>query len=573
MEGGIHPGTDVSAFTECFSLAWRNPYVLQLAFSAGLGGLLFGYDTGVISGALLYIRDDFKAVDRQTILQESIVSMAVAGAIIGAAIGGWMNDRFGRRISILVADSLFFLGAIVMASAPNPALLIVGRVFVGLGVGMASMTSPLYISEASPAKVRGALVSTNAFLITGGQFLSYLINLAFTKAPGTWRWMLGVAGLPALFQFVLMWGLPESPRWLYRKGREEEAKAILKRIYPTDEVEIEIQALKESVETEVKEEGSSEKINFTKILKTRTVRRGLVAGVGLQIFQQFVGINTVMYYSPTIVQLAGFASNQTALLLSLISAGLNAFGSIISIYFVDRTGRKKLLIISLTGVIISLALLSATFHETTAHSPLVSRQETAHFSGLTCPDYQSTTSATWDCMKCLKASSPSCGFCASPTNKVYPGACLISNSTVKGMCQGEHRLWYTRGCPSRYGWIALIGLALYIIFFSPGMGSVPWIVNSEIYPLRFRGVCGGIAATANWVSNLIVAQSFLTLTQAIGTSWTFLVFGLISVVALFFVLVCVPETKGLPIEEVEKMLDRRALQIKFWRENSDDFKK
>ncbi|XP_043688177.1 probable inositol transporter 2 [Telopea speciosissima] len=572
MEGGMHPGTDVSAFRECFSLAWKNPYVLQLAFSAGIGGLLFGYDTGVISGALLYIRDDFKAVDRQTILQESIVSMAVAGAIIGAAIGGWMNDRYGRRISILVADSLFFKGAIVMASAPNPALLIIGRIFVGLGVGMASMTSPLYISEASPAKVRGALVSTNGFLITGGQFLSYLINLAFTKAPGTWRWMLGVAGLPALFQFALMWFLPESPRWLYRKGREDEAKALLKRIYPTDEAEIEIQALKESVETEIKEEGSSEKINFTKILKTKTVRRGLVAGVGLQIFQQFVGINTVMYYSPTIVQLAGFASNQTALLLSLITAGLNALGSIVSIYFVDRTGRKKLLIIGLTGVVVSLALLSATFHETTTHSPLVSRQETAHFSNLTCPDFQST-SVTWDCMKCLKASSPSCGFCASPTNKVYPGACLISNSTVKDMCQGEHRLWYTRGCPSRHGWIALIGLALYIIFFSPGMGSVPWIVNSEIYPLRFRGVCGGIAATANWISNLIVAQSFLTLTQAIGTAWTFLIFGVISVVALFFVLVCVPETKGLPIEEVEKMLDRRALQIKFWRKNSDDFEK
>ncbi|KAK1303367.1 putative inositol transporter 2 [Acorus calamus] len=254
--------------------------------------------------------------------------MAVAGAIIGAAIGGWMNDRFGRRTALLVADFLFFIGAVVMASAPNPALLIVGRIFVGLGVGMASMTSPLYISEASPARVRGALVSTNGFLITGGQFLAYLINLAFTK--------------------------------------------------------------------------------------------------------------------------------------------------------------------------------------------------------------------------------------------LFPGACLVSNSTVKDLCHGEHRLWYTRGCPSNYGWLALIGLALYIIFFSPGMGTVPWIVNSEIYPLRFRGVCGGIAATSNWVSNLIVAQSFLSLTQAIGTSWTFLIFGVISVAALFFVLVFVPETKGLPIEEVEKMLERRDIRFKFW---------
>ncbi|OWM85496.1 probable inositol transporter 2 [Punica granatum] len=566
MEGGIHPGeADASAFRECFSLTWKNPYVLRLAFSAGIGGLLFGYDTGVISGALLYIRDDFKSVDRQTALQESIVSMAVAGAIIGAAIGGWANDKFGRRSAILVADFLFFIGAVIMAAAPNPALLIVGRVFVGLGVGMASMTSPLYISEASPARIRGALVSTNGFLITGGQFLSYLINLAFTKAPGTWRWMLGIAGIPALVQFILMILLPESPRWLFRKGREEEAKAILRKIYPEHEVGREVQELKESVEAEIQEMGSSEKINLMSLLKTKTVRRGLIAGVGLQVFQQFVGINTVMYYSPTIVQLAGFASNQTALLLSLVTAGLNALGSIVSIYFIDRTGRKKLLVISLSGVIISLGVLSAVFHETASHSPIVSSAATSHFANYKCPDYSSAKNpASWDCMKCLKASSPSCGFCASPANKLFPGACLISNDTVKDICHGEDRLWYTRGCPSKYGWLALVGLALYIIFFSPGMGTVPWIVNSEIYPLRFRGVCGGIAATANWISNLIVAQSFLTLTEAIGTSWTFLIFGVITVVALLFVLICVPETKGLPIEEVEKTLEGRALHFKFW---------
>lgn len=525
--------------------------------------MLFGYDTGVISGALLYIRDDFTSVDKKTWLQELIVSAAIAGAIIGAAIGGWANDRFGRKTSIMIADILFFIGAVIMASAPNPTLLIVGRVFVGLGVGMASMTSPLYISEASPARIRGALVSTNGLLITGGQFLSYLINLAFTKAPGTWRWMLGIAGIPALLQFILMSLLPESPRWLYRKRREAEAELILRKVYPAHEVEGEIQALKESVESEIKEEGSSEKINFIKLLKTKTVRRGLVAGVGLQIFQQFVGINTVMYYSPTIVQLAGFASNQTALALSLVTSGLNAMGSIVSIYFIDRTGRKKLLIISLCGVILSLGVLSAVFHQTTSHSPSVGPQETAHFGNYSCPDYQ--VSSSWDCMACLKAKSEDCGFCASSTDKLFPGACLISNSTVKNVCHGESRLWYTRGCPSKFGWLALIGLALYIIFFSPGMGTVPWIVNSEIYPLRFRGVCGGIAATANWISNLIVAQSFLSLTEAIGTSWTFLMFGVISVAALFFVMIYVPETKGLPIEEVERMLEERRLRFKFWK--------
>lgn len=184
VEGGISKA-DKTEFTECWRSVWRTPYIMKLAFSAGIGGFLFGYDTGVISGALLYIREDFKEVDRKTWLQETIVSMAVAGAIFGAATGGWLNDKFGRRLSILIADVLFFVGALVMALAPAPWLIILGRIFVGLGVGMASMTAPLYISEASPHKIRGALVSMNGLLITGGQFLSYLINLAFTDVTTT----------------------------------------------------------------------------------------------------------------------------------------------------------------------------------------------------------------------------------------------------------------------------------------------------------------------------------------------------------------------------------------------------
>lgn len=567
MEGGV-PEADISAFRECLSLSWKNPYVLRLAFSAGIGGLLFGYDTGVISGALLYIRDDFKEVDRKTWLQEAIVSMALAGAIIGAAVGGWINDRFGRKKAILIADTLFFIGSAIMASAMSPSILILGRVFVGLGVGMASMASPLYISEASPTRVRGALVSLNGFLITGGQFLSYLINLAFTKVPGTWRWMLGVAAVPALLQFTLMIMLPESPRWLFRKGKEEGAKALLRRIYSPEEAEAEINTLKESVELEIKESESSDKASIIKMLKTKTVRRGLYAGMGLQIFQQFVGINTVMYYSPAIIQLAGFASNQTALLLSLVTSGLNAFGSILSIYFIDKTGRKKLLLFSLSGVVLSLVVLTVVFHESSTHSPMISAIETSHFNN-TCTDYSTSLNpGGWDCMKCLKA-SPDCGFCASGANKLLPGACLISNDTTKDECHKEHRLWYTRGCPSKYGWLAIIGLALYIIFFSPGMGTVPWVVNSEIYPLRYRGICGGMASTSNWVSNLIVAQSFLSLTEAIGVSWTFMIFIFITVAAIVFVIIFVPETKGLPMEEVENMLERRSLNFKFWQRSSD----
>lgn len=152
--------------------------------------------------------------------------------------------------------------------------------------------------------------------------------------------------------------------------------------------------------------------------------------------------------------------------------------------------------------------------------------------------------------------------------QLLPGACLISNTTTKDSCLDEKRLWYTRGCPSKLGYVALLGLAMYIIFFSPGMGTCPWTVNSEIYPLRIRGICGGIAATGNWISNLIVAQTFLTLTEAIGTSYTFLMFGIISCVALLFVLIFVPETKGLPIEEIEEMLKNRTLNFRFWQSST-----
>lgn len=193
---------------------------------------------------------------------------------------------------------------------------------------------------------------------------------------------------------------------------------MLRKIYSQSEVEGEIRELKESVEAEIKEKEGSENISLTKLLKTKTVRKGLYAGVGLQIFQQFVGLNTVMYYRPSIVQLAGFASNETALLFSLVTVGLNALGSIVNIYLIDKTGRKRLIIISLFGVIISLGLLSAVFHETTSHSPLASTINTP-LKTYTCPNHSfANNSASWDCIKCLKASSPNCGFCASRTNKV-----------------------------------------------------------------------------------------------------------------------------------------------------------
>lgn len=559
VEGGV-TAVSRTELTEFWRTIWRTPYIMRLALSAGIGGLLFGYDTGVISGALLYIRDDFESVKHNTLLRETIVSMAVAGAAIGAAFGGWLNDKIGRKKSILLADVLFVAGAILMAAAPAPWMIIIGRIFVGLGVGMASMTAPLYISEASPARVRGALVSTNGLLITGGAFLSYVINYAFTKTRGTWRWMLGVAGFPALIQFVLMLWLPESPRWLYGKDKTEEARKIMEKIYPAEEVEEEVEALKASVEAERDQEGSIGESFWTKLRGAWgnvVVRRGLYAGITVQVAQQFVGINTVMYYSPTIVQFAGFASNSTALALSLITSGLNVVGTIISMIFVDRYGRRRLMIVSMFGIIVCLVVLSIMFFEASSHAPRVSHSESFNFSvNSTCPSFvQASNPASWNCMTCLNT-SPKCAFCSNGASQYLPGACLVSDDALKGKCKSEHRIWFSEGCPSRFGIFTVLLLGLYIISYAPGMGTAPWIVNSEIYPLRFRGIGGGTAAVSNWVANLIVSETFLSLTEALGSAGTFLLFAGFSFIGLVAIFFLVPETKGLQLEEIESVLQK-----------------
>ncbi|KAJ9185117.1 hypothetical protein P3X46_004781 [Hevea brasiliensis] len=555
VEAGVASADQVE-FTECWKVTWKTPYIMRLALSAGLGGLLFGYDTGVISGALLYIKDDFDGVEKSTILQEVIVSMCVGGAIIGAAIGGYLSDRFGRKKTILASDIVFIIGAIIMAVAPAPWVIVVGRVLVGLGVGMTSMNSPLYISETSPAKIRGALVSINGFLLTFGQFLSYLINLAFTKAPGTWRWMLGVCALPALLQFMLMLWLPESPRWLYRENKVEEAMAILEKIYPAEEVETELNALKESVEVEKEMEASTGKDTISKLkgaLNDPVVRRGLYAGITVQVAQQFAGINTVMYYAPTIVQFAGFASKSVALALSLVTTGLNAFGSILSMLCVDRFGRRRMMIISMIGIISFLVALAIVFQQASTHAPTLSPVDSQSFGrNSTCQSYLSKVENTkWTCMDCLKAK---CAFCANRANELHPGACLANSKDIRSECSAQHRVWFKEGCPNKIGFLAVILLGLYIISYSPGMGTSPWIVNSEIYPLRFRGTGGGIAAVSNWIANLIISLTFLSMTEAFTVAGAFLFFAGVSFLGLIAIYFLVPETKGLPIEEVEKKL-------------------
>eukprot|EP01018_Ginkgo_biloba_P032817 Gb_10436 [translate_table: standard] len=552
------PGTSSSSIPDPSQKVsfFGNGYVLGLTLAAGIGGLLFGYDTGVISGALLYIRDDFKEVDESSFLQETIVSMAIAGAIIGAAIGGWLNDAYGRKKTTILADIFFIIGSICMSAAPDPYVLIFGRILVGLAVGMASITAPIYIAEASPSEIRGGLVSTNVLMTTGGQFLSYLVNLAFTEVPGTWRWMLGAAGLPALLQLVLMLFLPESPRWLFQQNKRVKAVAILEKIYEPSRLKSEIEQLSADLEEELQERDSPERVGYIDLLKSKEIRVALFVGVGLQAFQQLAGINTVMYYSPTIVEMAGFVSNKIALLLSLIVAAMNALGTVLGIYLIDRCGRRRLALSSLFGVFISLVILSGAFYWTSIDVPSVDIQHQAlEKVGYTCPALLDFSRPLWNCNGCLGAG---CGFCTATGNQMLPGSCYIANTTTEEYCYQNSRHWFSKICPSRHGWLAVLGLTLYIAFFSPGMGPVPWAINAEIYPSKYRGMCGGIAATVCWITNLIVSETFLSMVNGLGTAKTFMIFAAIVVAAFLFVLAFLPETKGLSFDEMEKLWQEKA---------------
>jgi sugar porter (SP) family MFS transporter len=324
-------------------------YVYVVASIAALGGLLFGYDTGVISGALLFIGEDFEL---NPFLEGFIVSSLLLGAMVGAGVSGALSDRLGRRTIILVAAVVFAVGAIGAGLAPSVVVLVFFRFVLGLGVGTASALVPSYISESAPTDVRGSLSSLFQLAITIGILVAYLVNAAFAPAD-IWRWPLALAVIPAVVLFVGMYFMPETPRWLVSKGREEEARRVLGRTRAEEEVEDEIRDIRRVERQERGQAGYGE-------LLAPWVRPALVAGIGLAVFQQFVGINTVIYYAPTIISSTGLAN--AASILATVGIGVvNVLTTIVAILIIDRVGRKPLLLVGLAGMIVSLGIIGAAF--------------------------------------------------------------------------------------------------------------------------------------------------------------------------------------------------------------------
>ncbi|MFC6731004.1 sugar porter family MFS transporter [Haladaptatus sp. DYSN1] len=335
-------------------------FVFVAAGLAALNGLLFGFDTGVISGAFLYIKDAFVM---SSFVESVVVSGALVGAVIGAAVGGRLADRIGRRLLIIVGAVVFFLGSFIMAVAPTVEILIAGRIIDGIAIGFASMVGPLYIAEISPPKIRGSLVSLNQLAITTGILVSYFVNYAFTDGPilalaqdvlgaAGWRWMLGAGMVPAVVLGVAMMWMPESPRWLVEEGREREAKSVLARTRGDENVEAELEQIQETARKQAST-GLSD-------LVEPWIRPALVVGIGLAAFQQVTGINTVIYYAPTILESTGFDSS--ASILATVGIGVvNVVMTIVAVLLMDRAGRRPLLLVGLGGMTLTLAGLGLAF--------------------------------------------------------------------------------------------------------------------------------------------------------------------------------------------------------------------
>jgi sugar porter (SP) family MFS transporter len=320
-----------------------------VAAVAAIGGLLFGYDTGVISGALLLIQRDF-ALDG--LAQGWVAGAVTLGALLGAPGAGALADRFGRRLTNMAAGVLFVAGSLAGAFATGLQTLVAGRLLVGLAIGVTSVAAPMYIAELAPARIRGTLVSLFQLAVTVGILLAYVVDTSLS-ASGAWRLMLGLAAIPGAMLIAGMLVLPESPRWLVKRGRAPDARGVLARVRPAGAVEGELAAISADVAHEQTAPWSE--------LFAPTIRPALEVGIGLAVLQQVTGINTVIYYAPEIFQSAGFASAQAALWATMGIGVVNVLSTIIAIWLVDRAGRRPLLLLGLAGMTASLVVLGAAF--------------------------------------------------------------------------------------------------------------------------------------------------------------------------------------------------------------------
>uniref|UniRef100_K3WTQ4 Hexose transporter 1 n=1 Tax=Globisporangium ultimum (strain ATCC 200006 / CBS 805.95 / DAOM BR144) TaxID=431595 RepID=K3WTQ4_GLOUD len=529
-------------------------YLYVLTLCSTIGGFLFGYDTGVISGALVLLKSP-EVFDLTPWQSGSVVSAAVFGAIVGAALSSCGNHVLGRKPVILLSSFLFTVGSVLMGIAESYSELLLGRLAVGIGIGFSSMTVPMYIAEVSPPHVRGRLVSLNTLLVTGGQFFACVLDAVLSEVPDGWRYMLGLAAIPAAIQFLGFLVLPESPRFLIGKHNKAAAWTALVKIRGTLDVEAEYNHMERDVQR-----AHDTELNLWEELRSMSVVRALTLGCFLQALQQFCGINTVMYYGATIIQMAGFTDPSTAIWLSAVVSFSNFLFTFVGIYLVDRSGRRKLTLLSLLGVVLSLLALGASFYA--AHSSSTPVTGSGVCSGLS------------TCFECV--ANDACGFCGEGE---VSGRHMVKNLCIEGTATAALGIsssgssanvcapgkWAFASCPTDSkgpGWLILVTLFIYLACFASGMGCMPWTINAEIYPLRVRSFALSVATSVNWISNLVVSFTFLATIDALAPYGAFWLYASIAAFGLVYLYKELPETKGLALEEIQQIFERREKYAK-----------
>jgi len=457
--------------------------VIVIASLAATGGLLFGFDTGVISGALPFLKKAWNLTSGQ---EELVTTAALIGAVIGAISSGRITDIFGRKKVIIVAAFIFAAGSLLTGAASSPVFLAISRIVIGLAIGIASFTVPLYIAEIAPTKVRGALVSAFQLMITIGILVSYFSDLAFADEanPYSWRWMFYVGVFPAIVLFLGMIFLPESPRFLIGKGKEEEGRKVMDKLEEPALVEEAIQKIKAEIQRE-KESNTSWKEIFKPWLRT-----AVFIAIGIMFVQQFVGINTIIYYAPTVFIIAGFSGAKAAIAATVSVGVVNVLSTILSMTLIDKIGRRKLYFLGLIGMAIALCAMGTFF--------------------------------------------------------------LLKDSL---------------GASLKYVTVATV--LVYIVFFAISLGPLGWLIISEIFPLKVRGIGMSIGSLSNWLFNAIVTFTFLKLAWLFTTpgmeivngstqppdpnpAGAFFVYAFVAVLGILWGLKYIPETKGVTLEKIEE---------------------